>query len=236
MENASRLSEKGMHMSSYYAGWRARHYNIRWRTFTKRTLAEVLAMIDEARLRRVPEQLGHPPRVLDVACGTGVLLRKLLERVPGAEVYGVDASADMLEQAHAALKNQPHVRLEQAEVGDGETANLPYAAQTFDLITCTNALHDMPDPVAVLTGLGRLLAPEGQLVVEDFARRKPPFPWFAVEWLARRIEGGYVRAYTLGEARSLCMQAGLRVAYERAFKVDWLWHGWALRTTAASSG
>src|SRR6266566_1050761 len=81
-------------MSSYYSGRRARHYNTRWRTFTKRTLAEALAVIDEARLRRVPEQLGRPPRVLDVACGTGVLLRKVLDRVPGAEVYGVDASAD----------------------------------------------------------------------------------------------------------------------------------------------
>ena len=35
-------------------------------------------------------------RVLDVACGTGVLLRKVLDRVPDAEAYGVDASADML--------------------------------------------------------------------------------------------------------------------------------------------
>ena len=83
-------------MSSYYSGRRARRYNTRWRTFTKRTLAEALAVIDEARLRSVPEQLGRPPRVLDVACGTGVLLRKVLDRVPDAEAYGVDASADML--------------------------------------------------------------------------------------------------------------------------------------------
>ncbi len=168
-------------------------------------------MIDEARLRRVPEQRGRPPRVLDVACGTGVLLRKVLDRVPDAEAYGVDASA--------------HVRLERAEVGAGETAGLPFAAETFDLITCTNVLHDLTGPVAVLAGLGRLLAPGGQLVVEDYARREPPFPWFVVEWLARRIEEGHVRAYTLAEARSLCVQAGLHVACGRAFKVDWLWHG-----------
>ena len=122
-------------MSSYYSGRRARHYNTRWRTFTKRTLAEALAVIDEARLRRVPEQLGRPPRVLDVACGTGVLLRRVLDRVPDAEAYGVDASADMLAQARAALDNRPHVWLERAEVGAGETAGLPFAPQTFDLIT-----------------------------------------------------------------------------------------------------
>src|SRR6266550_1327978 len=88
-------------MSSYYSGRRAQHYNNHWRTFTKRTLAEALAVIDEARLRRVPEELGHPPRVLDVACGTGILLRHLLERVPGMEAYGVDASADILAEAQA---------------------------------------------------------------------------------------------------------------------------------------
>ncbi len=94
-------------------------------------------MIDEARLRRVPEQRGRPPRMLDVACGTGVLLRKVLDRVPDAEAYGVDASADMLAQARAALDNRPHVWLERAEVSAGETAGLPFAPQTFDLITCT---------------------------------------------------------------------------------------------------
>jgi hypothetical protein len=30
-------------MSTYYTGWHARHYNTRWRTYTRRTLAELLA-------------------------------------------------------------------------------------------------------------------------------------------------------------------------------------------------
>ena len=222
-------------MSTYYTGRRARHYNARWHTFNERTLGETLAMIDFATLRSVPERLGRPPCVLDVACGTGILLKELLERVPGIEVSGVDASADMLAQARIALKDQPRVQLEQVEVGTGETANLPYAKETFDLITCTNALHDMPEPVATLSGLRRLLAPEGQLVVEDFARREPLFPWAVIEWLARQIERTYVRAYKLAEAQSLCQQAGLHVAYGRSFTVDWLWHGWVLRTYGISS-
>jgi ubiquinone/menaquinone biosynthesis C-methylase UbiE len=213
-------------MRSYYTGWRARHYNARWRTYTRRTLAEVLAMIDFAALRNVPERLGRLPRLLDVACGTGILLKELLERVPNAEAYGVDASADMLDQARIALKDQLRVQLEQVEVGAGETAKLPYARGSFNLITFTNALHDMPDPVGTLVGLRGLLTQEGQLVVVDFARREPPFPWTIIEWLVRHIEGTYMHAYTLAEAQSLCQQAGLHVACGRAFTVDWLWHGW----------
>ena len=191
-------------MSTYYTGRRAQRYNARWRTFSEKTLAEALAIIEFAALRSVAERLGRPPRVLDVACGTGILLKELLERVPGVEAYGVDASEDMLTQARAALKDKPHVYLERVKIGTGETANLPYAEETFDLITFTNALHDVPDPVGTLAGLRRLLAQEGQLVVEDFARREHPFAWAAIEWLGQQIEGTYVRAYTLAEAQSLC--------------------------------
>jgi ubiquinone/menaquinone biosynthesis C-methylase UbiE len=214
-----------MSMNSYYTGRRARHYNTRWCTYTRRTLAEVLAMIDFAALRSVPERLGRPPRVLDVACGTSILLKELLARMPGIAVYGVDASTDMLTQARIALNDQPRVQLEHVEVGAGETANLPYAQGSFDLITFTNALHDMPEPVGILEGLMRPLTPGGQLVVEDFARREPIFLWAAFEWLLQRLGGSRVHAFTLAKAQSLCQQAGLHVACGRSFTVDWLWHG-----------
>jgi ubiquinone/menaquinone biosynthesis C-methylase UbiE len=223
-------------MSRYYTGRRAQSYNRRWRNYTRRTLTQALAMIDVDALHSVKTRLGRPARVLDVACGTGILLKQLLEQVPDAQAYGVDASADMLAQARTTLKDWPGVQLEQAEVGSGETADLPYRPGTFDLITCTNALHDLPDPVATLSGLRRLLSPGGQLVVEDFARREPPFPWAAFEWLMKRIEGGKVHAFRLAEARSLCARAGLRVVCEKTFSIDWLWRGWALRAYDASSG
>ena len=225
-------------MSTYYTGRRARRYNARWRTFNERTLAEALAMIDIAALRSVPERLGRSPRAPDVACGTGILLRQLLDLVPGVEAYGVDASEDMLTQARAALKDQPRVHLERVQVGEGPTAGLPFAQETFDLITFTNALHVMPEPVVMLSGLRRLLAPGGQLVVEDFARRERPFPWTAFEGLLHQIEGSPVHAYTLAEAQSLCTQAGLYVEQWKAFKVDWFWHGWVVRAyrTTPESG
>ncbi len=222
-------------MSTYYTGRRARHYNARWRTFTGKTLAETLAMIDVTALRGVSERLGRSPRLLDVACGTGILLRQLLDQVPDVEAYGVDASEEMLAQARATLKDRPHVHVERVQIGTGETAGLPYAQETFDLITCTNALHDMPEPLAMLAGLGRLLALGGQLVVEDFAPREPRFFWAAFEWLLRYIEGSRVYAYTLAEAQELCQQAGLHIACGRSFTVDWLWHGWVLCAYEISS-
>ena len=222
-------------MSTYYTGRRARRYNERWRTYSARSLAATLEMIDSGVLRRVPERLERSPRVLDVACGTGMLLQGLLVQWPGIEAYGVDASEEMLAQARIALKGQPHVHVEQAQIGPGETASLPYAPETFDLITCTNALHDMLDPVALLSELHRLLAPGGQLVIEDFARRTSLFPWTMFQWLLQRIERNRVHAYTLGEVQSLCKRAGLQVASGKVFTIDWFWRGWVLRAQKPSS-
>ena len=185
-------------------------------------------MIDITALRSIQELQGRLPRVLDVACGTGLLLKQLLAQVPGIEAYALDASAVMLAQARVALQDQPHVHLECMQIRKGMASNLPYAQKHFDLITCTNALHDIPEAVALLSGLGRLLAPGGQLVVEDFAPRQPRLIWAAIEWFLQQIEGNTVHAYTLREALSLCKQAGLHVAIEKGFIIDWLWHGWVL--------
>lgn len=232
MQRTLLIWEREPRVSRYYSGGRARRYNRRWRTYTQKTLAKATAMIDFGTLHRVPEERGRPPRVLDVACGTGLLLRQVLERVAGLEAYGVDASADMLAQAQEALKGYPQVRLERVEVNG---TGLPYPPQTFDLITCTNALHDMRDPEAFLQDARGLLVPGGQLVLEDFARRRPASLWAVFERLARRIGEGYVRAYTLSEARALCARAGLHVVCGQAFLVDWFWHGWALRADRLDS-
>lgn len=222
-------------MSSSYTGWRARSYDRWWGTYTARTVTATLEMIDMDLLRQASERLGCAPRVLDVGCGTGVLLRCLLEWLPTLEVEGIDASADMLRQAQATLRDWPQVQLFQAEVGPGPQADLPYAPGSFDLITCTNLLHYLAAPIPTLTGLRQLLAPGGQLVLEDYARRGAPFPWRAFEWLVRRVDVGHVRAYTLSEAESPCLNAGLHIASERAFPITWLWQGWTLRVQPGCS-
>lgn len=196
-------------MNRTYSGWHARWYHRIWRRFEQCTLAAAVALIDWDALaaRRLPR--GEPLCVLDVACGTGLLLRRLRDRLPDAELFGVDASADMLAQARAALGESPHTHLLQARVGADPRADLSFSPQSFDLVICTNALHYFRDPVAVLRGLAQLLAPDGQLVLVDYARRSAPFPWPLFAWLVRHLDPGHVRAYTLEEVRELCQRAGL---------------------------
>ncbi len=124
-------------MSAYYRGRRAQSYDQRWRNFTQLTLEETLAIIDIEAIGHHAMEHQRAPRLLDVACGTGVLLSLLHERIPTASLSGVDASRDMLMQARQRLPAISSLRLEHAIVGPGERAGLPFPPDSFDLITRT---------------------------------------------------------------------------------------------------
>lgn len=216
-------------MRNWYSGAQARSYDHLWHTFTQRSLAATLTLLDWQALQRVPTSLGRAPRALDVGCGTGILLRRLLEGVPGLRASGLDASAEMLAQARLTLRPWSDVELWQVKVGRDTIADLPYAPGTFDLITCTNVLHYLPQPEVTIAALRQLLAPDGQVILEDYARRNLPFPWPVFEWLIRQLDVQHVRTYTLSEAHALALRAGLHITAERAFSMTWLWHGWVIR-------
>jgi ubiquinone/menaquinone biosynthesis C-methylase UbiE len=215
-------------VKTYYSGKYARSYNQSWKVFSEKTLAATRSTIDFTRLRDAAQN--HPLRILDVACGTGLLLQSFASLFPDAELYGIDASQEMLDQACALLKDHPHAHFAVASLIGGKAAGLPYEAASFDLITSMNALHYFKDPVAILAGLAQLLTLPGQLVIEDYARRGFPFPWQMFEWLIKRVDPQHIQAYTMEEAQNLCQAAGLQVTLAKKFPIDLLWHGWAIQT------
>ena len=104
------------------------------------------------------------PLVLDVATGTGRLPRALL-RQPAFDgrVIGLDLSRRMLRQAVRRT----------AQFADRLTflwqdaRQLPFDDDTFDGVTCLEALEFTPDPRAVLAELVRVLRPGGVLLVTN---------------------------------------------------------------------
>lgn len=95
-------------------------------------------------------------RVLDVACGTGVLFGPLLEH-GAAELTGLDLSPAMLREA-ARLYPDKRIRL---VCGDALTE----ASGSYDRIVVFNALPHFEDPAALLRALAACLAPGGRLTV-----------------------------------------------------------------------
>ena len=223
-------------MRTYYTQKNAQRYNRTWRSFLEKTLAATISLIEMTHLDEETDKRARPVRILDAACGTGLLLAQLARLMPRAELYGVDASQAMLTQAADLLRDCPHTHLIQASIADGETAGLPFAPAFFDLITCTNTLHYFSDPVATLRGLRRLLVSTGQLVIEDYVLRGFPFPWKAFEWAIKLYDPQHVRLYTCSDAQSLCRQAQFQVLHTQVFPIDLFCQGWALLLKSSGTG
>ena len=108
---------------------------------------EVLARLD----------LSGDETVLDAGCGSGRVTRLLLERLPHGRVIGVDAAASMIEQARAALGDDPRVEL---VVSDLLAIDLDRAV---DAIFSNAALHWILDHQLLFDRLRAALRPGGQL-------------------------------------------------------------------------
>ena len=102
-------------------------------------------------------------RVLDVGCGTGRFAARVLEQAPQAEVYGLDLSEGMLAQARAKLGDGGG----RLHLVQGDSEELPFAEDTFDVVTCTHSFHHYPRQDWVVAEMHRVLRPGGRLMIID---------------------------------------------------------------------
>lgn len=101
-------------------------------------------------------------RVLDIACGTGIVARTAARTVgSGATVVGLDLSAPMLAVARAAAEAEGL----SVEWREGSAVTLPLADATFDVSFCQQGLQFFSDRAAALSEAYRILTPGGRLVL-----------------------------------------------------------------------
>jgi ubiquinone/menaquinone biosynthesis C-methylase UbiE len=118
-------------------------------------------------------------RVLDVACGTGLVTFEAARTVgAGGGVLGVDLSGHMVDAARQRAGAQRLSNIGFARM-DAERLALPDAS--FDVALCALGLMYMPDPEQALREMRRVLRPGGRLVVAVWGERSrcgwsPVFP------------------------------------------------------------
>jgi ubiquinone/menaquinone biosynthesis C-methylase UbiE len=101
-------------------------------------------------------------RVLDVACGTGALTRLVAKTVgPQGRVVGLDLSTDMIAEARRIIIDPSGTA--PIEWREGNACALPYKDESFEIVFCEFGLMSIPDRVAALKEMGRVLVPGGRL-------------------------------------------------------------------------
>jgi ubiquinone/menaquinone biosynthesis C-methylase UbiE len=103
--------------------------------------------------------------ILDVATGTGLVLRALRDRGARGRMIGVDLAPRMLEVAQAHLPD--------AELVEADAAVLPLADACVDLVTCVTGLQLFTDAPAAIREWGRVLRPGGRVVTATFVAFDP---------------------------------------------------------------
>lgn len=188
-------------------------------------------------------------RVLDVACGTGVVARLAAERVGAAgSVTGLDINPGMLAVAASATPSGMSIDWQEA---NAESMSFPDSA--FDVVLCQMGLQFVHGKLAVLREMRRVLATGGRAVI-SVPGPKPPLFAIMTDALARHISpevasfGDLVFSmHDVDELKELIRSAGFRnVDVEAKPKTlhlpapaDFLWqyiHSTPLAQAAAQTG
>jgi ArsR family transcriptional regulator len=103
-------------------------------------------------------------RLLDVGTGTGRMAELFADSAD--HITALDRSPDMLRLARTRLQHLPAGKVELVQ---GDFAQLPFAAGSFDTVLFHQVLHYALAPEAVLAEAARVTAPGGRIAIVDFA-------------------------------------------------------------------
>jgi ubiquinone/menaquinone biosynthesis C-methylase UbiE len=162
-------------------------------------------------LRAVAEHMqGRDQRqvaLLDVACGTGRLLRQLRLTFPAMSLKGIDLSRAYLDEA------QRHMRgLRAAELIEGAAETMPLPDASVDIASAIFLYHELPPDVRrqVTAEIARVLKPGGLFVFLDSLQMGDRPGWDGLlEGFPARFHEPYFRHYAIDDLEGMFTDAGL---------------------------
>jgi ubiquinone/menaquinone biosynthesis C-methylase UbiE len=161
-----------------------------------RPIAEFLRGRDQRKLQ-----------LLDVACGTGRLLRQVRLAFPALRLTGLDLSPAYLEEGRQHFKP---LRAVEWMVGNAET--IPAADASQDVVTCVFLFHELPPVVRrrVAAEMARVLKPGGLLVFIDSLQMGDREGWDGLlEGFPVRFHEPYFRHYAIDDLDRVFSDVGL---------------------------
>ncbi len=139
----------------------------------------VFAPVQELILQEAARAFPRPGAILDIGCGTGLLLQRAARRFPAARLTGIDPAEEMIRVAQSSAPEGASVRFVH-----GLAEQQPFADSSFELVLTTMSFHHWTDQAQALREVRRVLAPGGVFALADAL----PVGW--PHWLLARSGDG----------------------------------------------
>lgn len=127
----------------------------------------------------------EPFDLLDIGCGTGTFHGLLAGSDLPARVTGMDYAPSMARVAAEKARQIGHDDCLHYTAGDSE--HLPFADDSFDVVTCSNSFHHYPHQQNVVLEMRRVLRPGGRLMLID-GFRDNAVGWVVFDVIIERVE------------------------------------------------
>ncbi len=163
---------------------------------------------DEQALARLVERLAPRPtdQLLDIGTGAGHTALAFAPVV--ARVAAFDLTRAMLEE----VRRNAHARgIGNITVHQGAAESLPFASETFDLVTCRLTTHHFPALARAVGEMARVLRRDGRLLVADTTVPEDDEVDRAINQIELLRDPSHVRNWRPSEWRRMATDAGLRV-------------------------
>lgn len=154
------------------------------------------------------EKLSHIPfqSALDLGCGTGEMLRLILQKDIHKELCGIDLSEEMLAVAKSKLTEKVKLFL-------GDSESLPFSNNSFDVVYCNDSFHHYPTPQNVIREVHRVLKPGGTFLMGD--SWQPFVGRVIMNFYMRHSKEGDVKIYSKAQLVSMLSECFHDVSWEQ---------------------
>lgn len=183
----------------------ARKYDTVWKKYNAATIDETLARVDA----------GNSKTMLDVGCGTGILIDRLNNLNGNIHYYGCDISKEMINIAKSKVPtNNVKFAVSTAE-------SLPYSDDMFDMVFSTSVLHFVRDREKMIGEIKRVLKSNGTFVLTDWCMRYKTIRM--LNFILRYFDPAHYQCLNVDECAELLENNGFVIQKADCYKIGTIW-------------
>ena len=167
------------------------------------------AIISQWGMRHIQNE--QVEKALDIGCGGGANLSRMLTMFPQGQIYGLDYSKDSV---RISSKNNKKELGKRCHIQQGSVSELPYEDNTFSVVTAFETVYFWPDILNDFKQVFRSLKPGGKFLICNEANDSTDTAF------SDKVEG--MRIYSEQELEKLLVASGFKVVEKDRNERDWI--------------